>query len=72
MATLEAIQPALDSQGTRRKINVLKSQWYSSSKEDFYCVSHDHPGRARWVECNPADSAATQAAAIVARMLSAN
>jgi hypothetical protein len=66
MATQAEIQAELDSQGTKKIANITKSQWISSSVENFYVVGmNGYAGICRWVTCNPSEAAADQAADIL-------
>lgn len=65
MATAEAVESALDTggNGLGAQINV---SLVGASLTSYYVVGLIlAPGRSRWVTCNTADSAATQAAAIL-------
>lgn len=66
MATEAQINAVLDAAGYGTKAKIIKSI-PGASKTQYYCTGGvDYRGKARWVECNTADSASTQAAAIQA------
>ena len=68
MATVQAIQAALDSQGFNTKIVIVK-KFTVSTADTFYCTGGVvAPGISRWCATTNTDSAATQAAAITTAM----
>lgn len=71
MATAAECNAVLDSQGTGKKAQVIKSiaQSPSSTKSLYYALGGvDYRGKAKWVEVTTADSAATQATAVQAAL----
>ena len=71
MATVAAIQAALDPEGYNNQIRILKQSTVITTNTDtFYCLGGQvRPGRARYIDTTNTDSAATQAAAILAGMI---
>ena len=66
--TVAAIQAQLDSQGTGKKIRILR-KFTVTTTDTFYCVGGVvAPGKAKWVSTTNTDSAATQATAITTGM----
>lgn len=73
MATVEAIQSALDSAETGRLAVIHRKAVVSATLDEFYATalatSSATPGTSRWVRTTSSDSAATQAAAILAGLV---
>ncbi len=68
MATVAEIQAQLDSQGTGKKISILK-KFTVATTDTFYCLGGVvAPGKAKWCPTTNTDSAATQATAITNAM----
>lgn len=68
MATHESIQGSLDPH--LRGARITRSVFRSSTAEDVYVVGGTlAPSRSRWVTINPSQTAAQQAAAIIAGLL---
>ena len=63
-----AIQAALDPTG--KIITIERSNSIDSTHDEHFCIGVTAPyaGKARWIGTTPTDSAATQAAALLARM----
>lgn len=69
MATVTEIQDQLDSQGTAKKIRIVRKQTVSGTVDNFYCTGGvTFPGRARWCSTTTSDTAAQQATAITTAM----
>lgn len=64
----EAIQAQLDA--TEKKIQIVRSNSIDSTHDQHYClgVTAPYAGKCRWIVTTPTDSAATQAAALLAGM----
>lgn len=72
MATPAEIQAAMDSAATGRVANIQCMQnAEGTTVDDFYVVGVIAPyaGRSRWCRTTAADSAATQAASILAQLV---
>jgi hypothetical protein len=71
MATVAQIQAVLDSQGTGKKIRIIK-KFTKTTTDTFYCIAGIHVGvkhgLSRWCSTTNTDSAATQGAAIITAM----
>ena len=71
MATVASIQAALDTQGTNKKLLILKQQPKSTgaTTDSFYVLGGTvYAGRARWVSTTNTDTAAQQATSITNAM----
>lgn len=68
MATPAQIQAQLDAAGTGNVCNILQSQRVDGTFDEHYAISLNspYPGRARWVRTTSANTAAQQAASILA------
>jgi hypothetical protein len=64
----EAIQAELDA--TEKNIQIVRSNSIDASHDEHYCIGVTAPyaGKARWIGTTPTDSAAVQAAALLAGM----
>lgn len=69
MATAAEVNAQLGTSGMNAQIIIEENRTASGATvltKNYYCVGGaDAPGRARWVTCTVADSAATQAAAVL-------
>jgi len=72
MATVAAIQAELDSASTNNVINIHNSVKVDATYDAHYCVGVAHPyaGRSRWCATTTAETAANQAAEIIAVLVS--
>lgn len=69
MATPAEIQAQLDSAGTGRVANILVSSHADGTYDNHYVQGMSgYAGRARWCQTTAANSAAVQAAAILATL----
>ena len=68
MATAAAVQAVLDPQGLGTRAAILKVDEVGLTRQAYCVGGADRPGRARWVDLTIADSAAVQAAAILAAL----
>lgn len=68
MATPAEIQAVMDAAGTGKVANIARSGHASATIDEHYVVGVTEPyaGRSRWVATTAADSAAVQAAALLA------
>lgn len=71
MATTAEIQAQIDSGATGRVANIVRSNRIDGTLDEHYTVGMTgrYKGRARWCQTTAADSAATQAAAILAKLV---
>ena len=68
MATVAAIQTALDPQDFGKLVRIEK-KFTVTTTDTFFCIGGQGlAGRARWCATTNTDSAATQATAILAAM----
>lgn len=67
MATVAAIQLAIDPAKTKNVANIIRSARVSASIDEHYVVGITEPyaGKAGWIRTTSSDSAATQATAIL-------
>ena len=71
MATVVAIQTALDAQDIGTKIRIEKHipKGVDATTDLFFCIGGTvYPGRARWVSATNTDTAAQQATSITSGM----
>lgn len=72
MATVAAIQAAIDSASTNNVANIQNSITVDATYDAHYTVGIAHPyaGRSRWCQTTSAGNAAAQAAEILAVLVS--
>lgn len=68
MATVAAIQAAIDAASTTNIANIQRSVTINATYDAHYTVGIGHPyaGRSRWCQTTSAGNAAAQAAEILA------
>ena len=72
MATQAEIETELDSQGTKRVVQLVKSEYYltaaGTTMTGWYAVAHKYRKGGMWVSSTQAETAANQAAEILAAL----
>lgn len=69
MATPTEIMAEIDANSTGRIANIIKSNIPDATTTEYYVVGmQGYAGRSRWVRCTTANTAAQQAAVILAAL----